>query len=318
MKKFLVMALLVMIVATSSSLSAAGSDPRFMVVGTAAAGGAFYPIGIAIADVITNKVGIQTTAQVTGGAIENNPLVSNRTVDLAITMGFMAYNASKGLDPYKQPQKDLSLLFSGLSKGVFHIVVNKNSSIHSIKDLKGKKVALGPAGGGAIAVANDVFGYYGIKPQDYKPIYNSYEQAADALVDGNLDAIVVQSAAPASAIIQLTAAKKPVRFLTIDQDVMDKMLKKLTYYSKVVLPKSMYDTDSAITTIYTPLVVIVNKKLSADLTYRMTKAIFENVEVIKKSHPSASELSIESAVEGLAVPLHPGARKYFKEKGLLK
>lgn len=314
-KKSLVVALLIVVMACST-ISAASRDPKFLTVGTASTGGAFYPIGIAMADIITNKVGISTTAQITGGAVENNFLIQNRTADLAITMGFMAYNAVKGITPYKEKMTDINVLFSGLSKGVFHVVVNKNSSIRSIKDLKGKKVALGPAGGGAIAVANDVFKFYGISSNDFKPVYISYEQAADALTDGNIDAIVVQSAAPAPAITQLTASNKQIRVLSLEDDYLNKILKEATYYSKIVLPETMYGAEQA-TTIYTSLVVVVNKKMSQDLAYRITKALFENVDVIKNSHPSAKELDIKEAVKALPAPLHPGAVKYYKEKGIL-
>jgi TRAP transporter TAXI family solute receptor len=317
MKKTYILALLLIVVVASASLSAAGSNPKFLTVGTASTGGAFYPIGIAMADIITNKVGISTTAQITGGAVENNSLVQMKTADLAITMGFMAYNAVKGLDPYKNKMGKINVLFSGLSKGVFHIVVNKNSTIRSIKDLKGKRVALGPAGGGAIAVANDVFKFYGLTAGDIKPVYISYEQATDALTDGNIDAIAVQSAAPAPAITQLTAAKKPIRILNIEDSYLKKILKKATYYSKVVLPAAMYGTDEPVTTLYTSLVVVVNKDMSKDLAYRITKALFENINTIKNSHPSAKELDIKEAVKALPAPLHPGAAKYFKEKGIL-
>lgn len=317
MKKSLMIALLLIVVVIGSTLSLAASDPRFLTVGTASTGGAFYPIGIAMAEIINNKVGISTTAQITGGAVENNSLVNSGTADLAITMGFMAYNAVNGFAPYTEKMDNVNVLFSGLSKGVFHIVVNKDSSIKSIKDLKGKKVALGPAGGGAIAVANDIFGYYGFKGSDIKPVYISYEQAADALTDGNIDAIVVQSAAPAPAITQLTAARKAIRILPIEQDYLDMITKKATYYSEVVLPAEMYGTEESVTTLYTSLVVVVNKKISEDLAYRITKAFFENIDIIKNSHPSAKGLELEGAVEALPAPMHPGAVKYFKEKGIL-
>lgn len=293
------------------------ADPKFLSIGTASIGGAFYPIGIAMADIITNKVGIQTSAIVTGGAVENNTLIENKSVDIAITMGFMAYNAANGFAPYTKKMPNVNVLFSGLSKGVFQIVVGKNSSIKKIEDLKGKKVALGPAGGGAIAVANDIFAFYGLTSKDFKAVYISYEQAADALTDGNIDAIVVQSAAPAPAIMNLTATKKPIRLLSIDDTTLSKILKTATYYSKEVLPKSMYGTDEDVVTVFTSLVVVVDKSMSEDLAYRITKAMFDNIDVIKKSHPSAVDVSLDLAVEALPADMHPGAIKYFKEKGKL-
>ena len=301
-----------------SSSCFAASTPKFLTIGTAASGGAYYPIGIAMADIITNKLKIQTTAQITGGAIENNSLIQNKGVDLAISQGVMSYNAVNGLPPYKQKLTDVAGLFNGLSKGVFQLVVNKNSPIKSIRDLKGKKVALGPAGGGAITTFLEVFTSHGFTDKDFSPVYLSYEQAGDSLVDGNLDAILVQAAIPSPAITQQIASNKALRFLTIDEEMMKKLLAKYSYYAKISIPKEMYKTDAPVNTFYISNMVIVSKALSPDLVYSITKAFFENIDTIRNSHPSVKGLTIESAVEGLPIPLHPGAQRYFKEKGLLK
>lgn len=302
----------------TSSVALAASDPKFLTIGTASSGGAYYPIGIAMADIITNKLGIQTTAQITGGAIENNSLIQNKGVDIAISQGVMSYNAVNGLPPYKNKLTDVTGMFNSLTKGVFQLVVNKKSSIKTMKDLKGKKIALGPAGGGAITTFLEVFTSYGFTEKDFQPVYISYEQAADSLVDGNLDAILVQAAIPSPAITQQTAAKKPLRFIAIEDDMLAKLMKKYSYYSKITIPKEMYNTDAPVSTFYIANMVVVNKTLSADLVYRITKAFFENIATIRKSHPAVKGLTLESAVEGMPVPLHPGAEKYFREKGLLK
>jgi TRAP transporter TAXI family solute receptor len=302
----------------SSAVLFAASDPKFLTIGTAASGGAYYPVGIAMANVITNKVGIQTTAQITGGAIENNSLINTRGVDIAISQSVMSYKAVQGLPPYKTKLPRVRGMFSGLSKGVFQIVVNKNSPIKSIKDLKGKKVALGPAGGGAITTFLEVFAAYGYTEKDFQPIYTSYEQSADSLVDGNLDAILVHAAIPTPAITQITAAKKPIRFISIEEDILKKLLKKYSYYAQQTIPKEMYGTAAPITTFYIANIVVVNKDLSADLVYRITKAIFENIDIVRNAHPSVKGLNIEAATAGMPIPWHPGAKKFFKERGLLK
>jgi len=294
----------------------AAPAPKFLTIGTAGAGGAYYPIGISMADIITNKVGVQTTAQITGGAIENCILINNKTNDIAITLGFMAYSARNALHPYKSKLENVVGLFSGLSKGVFQIVVDKNSPIKSIKDVKGKRVSLGPAGGGAITLFMQVIQSYGFNEKEFKPVYQSYEQSADALADGNLDAILVQAAAPTPALVQLAATKKPTRFLSIEDQTMQELRKKYPYMIPVTLGKDMYKTDEPVKTFYTTIVVVVNKDLDADLIYRITKEIFTNIDKVKASHPSVSEFDLNSAVQGLPVPYHPGSVRYFKEKGL--
>jgi TRAP transporter TAXI family solute receptor len=306
----------VLLVLFSSSVALTASDPKFLAIGTAGSGGAYYPIGIAMADIITNKLGVQTTAQITGGAIENNILINNKTNDLAITIGFMAYFARNGMPPYKTKLDNVMGLFSGLSKGMFQVAVDKNSPIQSIKDLKGKKVSLGPAGGGAITLFMQVIQFYGFNEKEFKPVYTSYEQSADALVDGNLDAILVHAAAPTPALMQLTAAKKPIRYLSIDDQTMQQLVKKYPYMIPVTLGKEMYKTDEPLKIFYTTNVVVVNKELDTDLVYRIDKAFFDNIDKIRASHPSCKGLDLASAVQGLPIPYHPGAVKFFTEKGL--
>jgi uncharacterized protein len=294
----------------------AASSPKFLAIGTAGAGGAYYPIGIAMADIITNKVGVQTTAQITGGAIENNTLINNGSNDIAISIGFMSYFARNAMPPYKAKLENIAGLFSGLSKGVFQVVVAKNSPIKSIKDLKGKRVSLGPAGGGAITLFLQVIQSYGFNEKEFQPVYQSYEQSADALSDGNLDAILVHAAAPTPALIQLAATKKPIRYLSIDETTLKELMKKYPYMIPITLGKEMYKTEEPVKTFYTANVVIVRKELDTDLVYRITKALFENIEKIQTSHPSVKELDLDAAVQGMPIPYHPGALKYFAEKGL--
>ncbi|MFA6505508.1 MAG: TAXI family TRAP transporter solute-binding subunit [Treponemataceae bacterium] len=290
--------------------------PKFLTIGTANTGGAYYPIGIAMADLLTNKLNIKTTAQTTGGAVENNILVNTGKADLAITTGAMAFNAYSGQAPYKAKQENMLLMFSGLSKGVYHAIVNENSPIKTIKDLKGKKVVLGPPGGAAIPMTIDVLSAYGMTIKDIKPVYVAYDDGTDGMTSGNYDAVIVQSAVPAPAIYQLTAAKKPVRLIDLDEQGIKILLDKFPYYARMDIPKEAYSLPVGTATIYVANVVVVNKALSDDLVYNMTKLFFENVDRIVASHPSAKALSLQNAVKAMPIPLHPGAAKYFKEKGV--
>lgn len=288
--------------------------PKFLTIGTAASGGAYYPIGIAMADIITNELDIQTTAQVTGGAVENNRLIENREIDIAITQSSMAYAAYEGLEPYKQECKNVSVLFNGLSKGIFHVVVMNNSGINSMADLKGKKVVMGPAGGGAINMAKDVWAEYGFGIDDIQATYISYSDGISSLKDGNVDAVVVQSASPAAAIKELAATTKDFKILSVEQDIRDSILQKYPYYAEITLDKELYDTEEETVTIYVTNMAVINKDLSEELVYDIAKVLFENVEKIKGSHPAAKDITLENATKNLPIPMHPGAEKFFKER----
>lgn len=294
------------------------TNPKFLTIGTAATGGAYYPIGISMAQIITDNTGINTTAQVTGGATENNTLIEDGTIEIGITQSSLAYAAVNGKVPYEKSLSSVKAIMTGLSKGVFHVVTLESSGIASIADLKGKKIVLGPAGGAAITMANEVFSAYGFSTDDITPSYVSYSEGVTALTDGTVDAVVVQSAAPASAIQELQATHaKDMVILSIDEDTVLKILEDFPYYSYVAIPADVYGTDSEINTIYVSNMIVCSANLSEDLVYNITKALFENLDKIKEANPAARALTLEGAAAGCPIDIHPGAIKYYKEVGVL-
>ena len=312
--KCLILTLLLFLIACSSN----SNGVNYINIGTASTGGAYYPIGIAISEIISKNLGINSSAQVTGGAVENVTLVQNGEIDIAITQSPMAYAGFNGLSPYEQKNGNIAALFNGLSKGVFHIVVSESSGINSVDDLKGKKVVLGPSGGGAINVITDILSVYGLKLEDLEATYVSYSDGMSMLADNNVDAVIVQAASPAPAIKELAASGKKFKILSIESDKISELLSKFNYLDVIKLPADMYGTDSEITTVYLTNMMIVRKDLAEDTVYRITKAIFENIDKVKESHPAAKDISLQNATVRLPIPLHPGAEKYFKEKGVLK
>ena len=156
MKKLLALLLaLTMILALGSSAYAA--VPKFMTVGTGSTGGAYYPIGVAIAEVLTSKLGTQATAEVTGGSLDNLRLINDGDCDLGIAQGNNMMDAFNGTGDYvDNAYENINAMFGGLSKGFFQVVVLENSPIQSMADLKGKKVCMGPAGNAAIILADIV------------------------------------------------------------------------------------------------------------------------------------------------------------------
>lgn len=291
--------------------------PKFLSIGTAGAGGAYYPIGIAMADIITNDLGIQATAQVTGGAVENNGLIEEGTLDVAITQGPMAYAAVTNSAPYEEYHNKVSAMFSGLSKGIFHVVTLEGTGIKKMEDLKSKRVVMGPAGGGAINMATDIWAEFGFSIDDVNATYISYSDGMSALTDGKCDAVVVQSAFPAAAITELAVTRKDVVILEIDEAMRQQILKNYPFYAETFIPKDVYGTEEDIPAIHLSNMIVCNADLPEGLVYDMTKAFMENIEKIQQSNPAAKDLTIESAAKDVPIPLHPGAERYFKEIGAL-
>lgn len=289
-------------------------------ISTAASGGAFYPIGAAMSEIINNSnIGIQARAQITGGAVENVKLVNDGTTELGITISYLAYNGYNGIDPYPSKMQNIRTLLSGLSTGVLQIVVLDESPIKKISDLKGKKVAVGPAGGGALTALNDVFKKYDMKFTDIKASYVSYDEGVTMLTDNSVDAAVVYASIPTPAVMTLAAGKKPFRLLAIEDDLLKKLLVECPYYVLVSIKSKTYGLPADVEALGTPNIVIVNKNLSDDQVYKILSAFFDqkNLDIIHNSQPSAKGLNLANAAKS-SIPLHPGAEKYYKEKGIIQ
>ena len=317
---------LLLLVAMAVSLAACGgsgtsgnaSVPKFMTVGTGATGGAYYPIGVAMADIISKNLGTQATAEVTGGSLDNLQLINEGTCDIGIVQGNNMMDAYNGTGSYEGgAYTNIAALFGGLSKGYFQVVVLEDSPIKSMSDLVGKKVIMGPAGNGAIAVANTIWGKYGFSTDDIKATYVAYDDGITQLEDGNCDAVVIQTAIPASAIQQLAAGGHKFRLLSVDEDKAKELCDEFGYFGYGTIKTTVYDNmPEEANTMYISNMVAVRADLDEELVYQMTKALFENLEDIQSSHKAASGLNLEGAVK-VSIPMHPGAQRYFKEIGAM-
>jgi len=294
-----------------------GDIPRFIEIGTAGTGGAYYPIGIAMAEILTEKLDTQATAQVTGGAVDNIRLIQEGSVKIAITSNASAYRGLNGLSPFSEPNPRISGLFSNLTQGIYQIAVPKNSDIKDFYDLKGKRVSLGPQGGLGVEISKYAFEAAGFSIDDVTATFLSYGESATMLSDGNLDAIIIQAAMPSPALKQLKETGKDFRLIPVPADVIDKVNLVHPYYSSFTIPAAVYGTDSDIKTLKSTNMVVVDAKLSEETVYQILKALLEDPTKISDSHPAARAFKLETAAD-MPIPLHPGAERYYRENNLLE
>ena len=287
-----------------------------LTIGTASAGGAFYPVGTGIAEVISQHVEpLTVTAEITGGSVENPRLVGNNESDMGIVNADHANFAVAGTDPYDQAY-DVSAICS-LHASILHIVTTENSGIKSIEDLKGQKVAVGPAGGGSIPMMTAVLKAYGMTMDDIIPSYVSYDDGISQLTDGQVKAALVGAGYPAASVMSMAATNKVV-MLSLPDEKMAAVSADNPFYSKVVVSKDVYSTDTDITVLGVRNLVIVNPGLGEDTVYAMTKALYENLDELKAYHNSLSSVEQSTMADTAGVKLHPGAERYYKEVGALK
>jgi len=290
------------------------ADKR-MSIGTASMGGAYYPVGTGIASLVNKYVPqVDVRVEVTGGAVENPRLVGGGKTDLGIANTSTAYFARRGMKPYPKALPIQALAY--MYPSTLHMVTRKDFDVRTLADIKGRRVAVGPAGGGTISLLGRLLTVFDMSIKDFKPNYISYKDGSLALQDGNVDASILLAGAPTSAVLELSV-RTPIRFLRVEESDIQKFLKKFPYYVRVVIPKSYYKTEGDVLSVGAGNVLIVNEAMSEDLAYKITAALYNHVEEFRKVHPATKVVNLKAAPNAV-IPLHPGAARYYGEKGVLK
>lgn len=295
------------------------SDPDAIQIATGGTSGVYYPLGGGMANIFSEKMDIKASAQTTGASVENMQLLSKGSVQVAFTQNdILEYAVNGGEEKVLKEKLDKIQAVGALYPEIIQLVVLADSDIQSIQDLKGKKVSVGAAGSGNEANSRQILEAAGLSYDDIKPEYKSYGDSADAFKDGGIDAMFVTSGIPNSAV-QDIAVTKGVRVLGLDDDVIKKVKDKYPFYIDSAIPDGSYEGQKGeVKTVAVLASLAVNSDLSEDFVYNLTKSLFENLEELEKTNAKASEIELKKALEGITVPVHPGAEKYYKEKGIEK
>lgn len=293
----------------STSLSASAEELR---IGTASQGGAFYPVGQAISNLVNSYAdGLTMVPVVTQGSVQNPRLVNKGEVDIGITNNNLAVFANKGGAMYKKGGKMDLRAVGSLHFSILHMMTLKDSSINAISDLKGKRIAVGPAGGGTIPFLKQVLGLYGLTMEDITPSFLSYSDGFSQLADGNVDAAFALSGYPAGAVMQ-ARANKELKFIALPDDKVEEALGKYKNYNRVVVPKDVYNTADDGVVLGVNNMLVVNASADADTIFKITKAIYDHMDEFRANNAHAKQIVPENSLK-LKIPLHPGAERYFKK-----
>lgn len=284
--------------------------------GSASSGGAYYVIGTGFSEVVSSHIPeINMTCEITDGGVANVRLVNDGDCDVAISNSDSVQYALSGTGPYSGVQ-DIQVI-GALHSSVWHCVTTQNSGVTSIADLKGKKVAIGPAGGGSVVGMEAALAAYGMTIDDIIPTYVSYDDGITQLKDGQVVAALAMAGAPAPAISSMAATDKVV-MINIDDEHMAKIIESSPYYSAVTVAADVYGMDNAAQTIGVKNIVYGSNNLSDDTIYAITKAVAENLDELKTYHSAVKDVSPESMADVGTYPLAAGAERYYKEAGIIK
>ena len=289
----------------------AAADLRFVTGGES---GTYYAFGSVIAQHATNNAGVKVTAVVGNGSQANVQEIEDGLADLAFCQSDVMAYAYEGTNLFDGYAIDCFSTVASLYQEQVQIVTC-DANIKTVADLKGKTVSIGAAGSGVYFNAIDILGAYGIEEKDIKATYQSFGDSADALKDGKIDAAFIVAGAPTTAIVDLSTSKQAY-LVALDEEHIKALLEKSPYYSAATIKKGTYKgIDEDAQTVGVDAVVLAANSVSEDDIYNFVADIFNNYKDLVENHAKYAELSLEKGASITTVPYHPGAAKYFKEKG---
>jgi len=308
MKRLLVAAIALLVIVTQAA--------TFLTIATGGTAGTYYPLGAGMADIWNKNIkGMNAMVQSTGASVANINLLRNKEVDLIFVQNDVAFYAYNGVELFKEPFPQLRGLAT-LYPETVQIVALADRGINSVYDLKGKRVAVGAAGSGTEVNARQILAAAGITYKDIRVQYLSFAEAASNLKDGNIDAAFVTAGHPTAAIVDLAAVRKIV-LVPVADEIIASLQKDYPFYVKIVVPAGTYkgvDTDAV--TVAVKAMLAVRAEMPEDLAYQLLKTMYANQKRLIEAHARGELIIPETGKEGMSIPLHPGAEKFFKEMGL--
>jgi len=289
-------------------------------IATGGTGGVYYPLGGGMANVISKYVpNTEATAEVTSASVDNCKLVHAGKADLALIMADTGYDAYKGLERFKPTGPQAIRTVAVVYPNYMHFVTVDSLGIKSIPDLKGKRVSTGSPGSGTEVMALRVLESYGINPdKDIKKERLGVAESAGAIKDRKVDAFGWVGGLPTAAVMDLAATPGAKIRVLNNAEHLDRMVQKYgPIYFKRNIPQTTYTgMDSEVPVACVANLLICREKMEDALVYSILKALFEHQPDLVAVHKEAINLTLATATVGSSLPFHPGAIKYYREKGI--
>ncbi|WP_077623789.1 TAXI family TRAP transporter solute-binding subunit [Sediminibacillus massiliensis] len=299
---------------SDSGESADSGDTQFISVLTGGTEGTYYPLGGTFAQIINSNVdNVEANAQSTGASVENMKTMRDGEAELAFTQTDIASYATEGSVMFEGDQIDNIQAIGTLYPETIQIVTTADSGIETVADLEGKVVSVGAPGSGTNASATDILEVYGLTMDDIEARDLDFGDSTSGIQDGTIDAAFITSGTPTGAVESL-AATTDVNIVRFDEDKIQELIDAKPYYAEDEIPSGTYGLEEAVKTVAVQAMLVTSSDLSEDLVYEITQSIFENTDQI--SHPKGEFISADTALEGVGIDLHPGAQRYFDEKGI--
>ncbi|NLK44596.1 MAG: TAXI family TRAP transporter solute-binding subunit [Tissierellia bacterium] len=319
MKKVILITLAIILLVSILTGCGAETKETYISIATGGPAGTYYPLGGALAKIFNDNIeGVNANVQSTGASVENVGLIAKGEAEIAFVQNDITYYAITGTENFEGKEKVGNLRgMAMLYPEVVQVIATEDSGIKTIGDLRGKRVAIGAPGSGVEANARQILAIHGMTYDDLgKADYLSFNEAAEQLKNKQIDAAFITAGIPTSAVTEVAQTTKIV-VVSIESGKIDELNKDYPFYTEVVIPANTYGgQNSDITTAAVMAMLVVPEDLDEDLVYKLTKQMFENRQVIIDTHSRGNDISLETALKGMPIELHPGAKKYYDEMGV--
>ncbi len=314
--------------------AAQAQEMKFFRIGTGSAGGTYFPIGGLIANAISNPPGsrpcdkggacgvpgLVAIAVSTNASVANVNSIQAGQLEAGLSGAATVYESYNGVGKFEGNRKDKIRVIANLFPEDMHLVMPKGSTLGSLRDLKGKRVGIAQAGSGTQVAVLRILDHYGITRDDISAAELNNSQSAERIADGQLDAYFYAMGTPSSALVQLGSTRgfELYKFSPQEQDAIHKLI---PYYVHSEIGPGTYEGVSySVPTIAVNGQLVTSADQPEDLVYEITKALWNNNtrKLLDSGHPKGKVITLETALKGVLTPLHPGAERFYREKGLIK
>jgi uncharacterized protein len=320
--------------AAVAALPARAQDITFFRILTGGTVGTYFPIGGVIANAISNPPGsrpckeggscgvpgLVATSVTSNGSVANVAAIGSGGAQSGFVQSDIAYWAYTGTGIYNgRPKLDTLRAITNLYPESFHLVSRKGAGIKSVPDLRGKRVSLDEPGSGTLVDARLILSAFGLNEQDFKAEYLRAQQVADSLKAGNIDAFFSVSGYPQSAVADL-AMTTGIELVPITGPEVNKLLSQYSFFGSDEIPDGVYKGVAGVKTISVHALWVTSTKQPDELIYKITESLWHpsTRKLLDSGHLKGREIQLETALSGVAIPLHAGAEKFYKDKGLIK
>jgi TRAP transporter TAXI family solute receptor len=308
-------------------------EMQFFRIGTGGVAGTYYPIGGLIADIISNPPGARpcdkggscgvpglvAIAQSSNGSVANVDAIASGALESGFVQSDVAYWAHTGTGIYEgQGQIENLRAITNLYPESVHIAARKGAGIQSVRDLKGKRVSLDEPGSGTLVDARMILAAFGLSEDDLSPTYLKPNRAAALMEEGQLDAFFIVAGYPTGSVEDLCASAG-CELVPIAGAEAEAVIARYPFFAKDVIPAGTYEGVGQTDTLSVGAQWVVGAEIDEDLVYGITKALWhDNARaLLDTGHVKGRAITLSTALDGIAIPLHPGAERYYREAGLI-